>query len=355
MTDEYLYLWAQWGILTFEQYQIVLKIFGDLKSAWQKVDRNFLLQIGIGDEKVNRILEIRQKISFHDMVQRMERFNVRLLFIEDDKYPSYLKTIHDPPLFLFVRGELPSLHKSLGVVGTRGITSYGQMATEKLVADLVHNGFVIVSGLALGIDSCAHQTALKNKGITVAVLGSGVDQVYPSSNRRLADEIIRQGGAVVSEYPLGAPAMQHHFPERNRIISGLSRGILVAEGGVKSGALITARQALEQGREVFAVPNNITKISLSGTNHLIRRGEAKLVECVEHILEEFQMEPAQKQLSFDFDGTEKTMLTFLSSGGKTMDELIVETSYPITRLSGILTDLQLKGAVRTEGNRWVLS
>lgn len=313
------------------------------------------MQIGIGTEKVDRILEIRERISFHDIVKKMEDLNVRLLSIEDSDYPSYLKSIHDPPPFLFVRGKLPLFHKSLGVVGTRGITPYGQMVTEKLVADLARNGFVIVSGLALGVDSCAHETTLKNSGITVAVLGSGIDKIYPSWNYRLAGRIINQGGAIVSEYPLGTPAMKHHFPERNRIISGLSRGVLVSEGGVKSGALITARQALEQGREVFAVPNNITKVSLSGTNHLIRRGEAKLVERVEHILEEFQMEPARQQLSFDFDDTEKTLLTSLSNGGKTMDELIIDTSWSISRLSEIITNLQLKGAVRGEGQRWVLS
>ena len=355
MKDEYLYLWAQWGILNFEHYKIVLKVFGNLESAWKRINRDFLLKIGMGAEKVSRILEIRERISFQDIIKIMEDFNVQLLSIEDDDYPSLLKTIHDPPPFLFVRGHLPSLHKSLGVVGTRSITSYGQMATERIVSDLVRNGFVIVSGLALGVDSCAHEMALKNNGITVAVLGSGVDKFYPAANYRLAHNIIKQGGAVISEYPLGAPAMPHHFPERNRIISGLSRGVLVVEGGVRSGALITARQALEQGREVFAVPNNITKISLSGTNHLIRRGEAKLVERVEHILEEFQMEPAQKQLSFDFDCTEKTILTKLSDGGKTMDELIIDTSWSISRLSEVLTNLNLKGAVREEGNRWVVS
>lgn len=354
MKDEYLYLWAQWGILNFEQYKIVLKVFGDLESAWKKITRDFLIEIGIGSEKVNRIFEIRERISFEDIIKRMNNLNIHLLYIEDNNYPFLLKSIHDPPPFLFVRGNLSSLHKSLGVVGTRGITPYGQMVTEKIVADLVRNGFVIVSGLALGVDSCAHDITVKNNGITIAVLGSGVDKIYPSWNYRLADKIIKQNGAVISEYPLGTPAMKHHFPERNRIISGLSKGTLVIEGGVRSGALITARQALEQGREVFAVPNNITKVSLSGTNYLIRRGEAKLIECVDHILEEFQMVPSQQQMQFDFDDSEKTILIKLSDGGKTMDELIIDTSYSISKLSQILTDLSLKNAVREEGTRWVL-
>ena len=355
MKDEYLYLWAQWGILNFEQYQFVLKEFGDLETAWKKISRTFLLKIGMGSEKIDRILKIKNRISFHDMMKTMEDFNVQLLSVGDNDYPSLLKSIHDPPPFLFVRGKLPLLHKSLAVVGTRGITDYGQMVTEKLTSDLVRNGFVVVSGLAFGVDSCAHQAALKNNGMTIAVLGTGIDKIYPSANYHLAQDIIKYGGAVISEYPLGSPALTHHFPKRNRIISGLSQGILVVEGGVKSGALITARQALEQGREVFAVPNNITKVSLSGTNHLIRRGEAKLVERVKHILEEFQMEPAQQQMQFDFNDREKTILTNLSVGGKTMDELIIETSYSISQLSEILTNLNLKGAVHEEGNRWVLS
>lgn len=355
MKDEYLYLWAQWGILNFEQYQFVLKQFGDLESAWKKITPDFLRQIGIGSEKVDRIFEIRKRISFQDIVSRMKDMNITLFSIEDSEYPYCLKSIHNPPLFIFVRGKVPALHKALGVVGTRGMTDYGQMVTERFTSDLVRNGFVIVSGLALGVDSCAHQTTLKNGGITVAVLGSGVDMIYPASNHFLVSQIIKSGGVIISEYPLGTPSMKHHFPERNRIISGLSRGVLVVEGGVRSGALITAKLALEQGREVFAVPNNITKVSLSGTNYLIRRGEAKLVEKVNHILEEFQMEPQQQQLSFNFDDTEKDLLTNLSDGGKTMDELIVDTALPISRISEILTNLSLKGAVREEGQKWVLN
>ncbi|MBU0727202.1 DNA-processing protein DprA, partial [Patescibacteria group bacterium] len=266
-----------------------------------------MLDIGIGSEKVERVFEIRKSISFHEMISKMEELNINLLQIDDDEYPSLLKKISDPPPFLFVRGKLPPFHKSIGIVGTRAITDYGQTIAKKLTSDLVRNSFVIVSGLAFGVDSCAHETAVKSGGITVAVLGTGVDKIYPSSNYCLAQDILKEG-AIVSEYPLGSPALTHHFPARNRIISGLSRGVLVVEGGIKSGALITARLALEQGREVFAIPNNITKISLSGTNHLIRRSEAKLVENVNHILEEFQMTSSQQQIQFEFDDSENTLL-----------------------------------------------
>lgn len=354
MTDEYVYLWAQWGILNFDQYRFVIKHFGDLKTAWEKIDLVFLVKLGFGREKAERLLGIRKGLNFHQLLQRIENQNVRIFCVDDADYPKCLRSITSPPVFLFVRGKLPLLHKALAVVGTRQITDYGRMVTEKLVSDLIGSRLVIISGLAFGVDSCAHEATLKNQGITVAVLGCGVDNIYPSSNRSLADRIIKNGGAVLSEYPLGTPAMQHHFPVRNRIISGLSRGVLIVEGGVKSGALITARYALEQGREVFAIPNNITKVGLSGTNHLIRRGEAKLVENVGHILEEFQMQPAQSKQSVSFSAIESELLEQIMNGGKSIDELTLETSYNVARLSEVFINLQLKGVVRQINQKWVI-
>jgi DNA processing protein len=355
MNDEFVYLWAQWGVLNFERYQFVLNEYGDLKNAWEKITSSFLAKLGFGSEKAKRVFDIRERIPFHKIIKKLDDLSAQIICIEDDGYPQCLKSIADPPPFIFARGKFPSLHKALGIVGTRMITPYGRMVTEKFTKELVQNGFIIVSGLAIGVDSCAHMTTLKNNGITIAVLGSGLDEIYPASNRRLADEIIKCGGMVISEYPFGAQALAHHFPARNRIISGLSRGVLVTEGGVKSGALITARFALEQGREVFAVPNNITKISLSGTNHLVRRGEAKLVENVEHILEEFQMKPAQQQIIFEYNEDEKIILTALSDGGMDIDRLLAKTSWDIAKVSEILTGLHLKGLAREEGRRWVLS
>ncbi len=355
MNDEYLYLWAQWGILNTEQYRFLLNRFGDLQNAWEKITSSFLSEMGFGREKAERVFQMRELLSFKEIVAKIEDLNVKILCLDDADYPPLLAEIHDPPPFIFIRGALPPLHKSLGVVGTRAITSYGRMVTDKLVSALVYNGFVIVSGLALGVDSCAHRCAIRNKGITVAVLGFGIDMIYPSENIALAGEILKSGGAIVSEYPFGTPPLPHHFPARNRIISGLSRGVLVVEGGVKSGALITARVALEQGREVFAVPNNITKISLSGTNHLIRRSEAKLVESVDHILEEFHLQNLPEQAVMVFDKDEASLLKMLSVGGKTMDELIAETAWDIARLSEMLTCLSLKKAVREEGVKWVIS
>jgi DNA processing protein len=354
MTDEYLYLWAQWGIIDFEKYQIVLRHFGDLETAWKKIDSSFLMELGFRKEKVDRILEDQKGINFHQLSKRIEGLNVRVIGVDDSEYPSCLRSISNPPPFIFVRGELPTFHKALGVVGTRQITDYGTIVTEKFVSDLVMNGFIIVSGLALGVDACAHETTIRNNGITVAVLGSGVDNIYPYINRSLSERILKTGGAIISEYPFGTPALQHHFPARNRIVSGLSRGVLVVEGGIKSGALITARYALEQGREVFAVPNNITKLGLSGTNHLIRRGEAKLAENVGHILEEFQMDAAASRKPLTFSSVESELLERIVNGGKSIDDLVLETPYNVARLSEIFITLQLKGVVREINRKWVI-
>lgn len=349
-----IFLWAQWGILNFDQYQIVLRQFGDLETAWHKINVPFLLQLGFGLKKAERVFYVRQRMDFEGALRLMGRLNIRLLFIEESDYPSVLKSIPSPPPFLFMIGELPSLHKVIGVVGTRQITDYGRLSTEMLVTDLVRSGFVIVSGLALGIDACAHETTLRSNGVTLSVLGSGLDRLYPVVHQHLAKRIVEAGGALISEYPIGTPALQYHFPIRNRVISGLSRGVLIVEGGVKSGALITARYALEQGREVFAIPNNIHKKGLSGTNHLIRRGEAKLVETANHILEEFQMEPTPSPASITLSSIESELIECLMNEGKTIDELTVQTSYNVAKLSELLIGLQLKGVAREINRKWVL-
>lgn len=353
-SDQYIYLWAQLNILNSAQYEAVKQKFGDLEAAWHKIDLNFLMQLGFELEKSERVLKIRERLDFYQLADQLKKFNTSILCVDDKEYPSCLKAIKTPPVFLFIRGIMPPLHKAIGVVGTRKITDYGRILTEKFVSDLTRNDFVIISGLALGVDARAHEITLKNNGITIAVLGSGVDQIYPINNYNLSERIIRTGGAVISEYPFGTPAQKHHFPMRNRIIAGLSKGVLIVEGGVKSGALITARYALEEGREVFAIPNNITKVGLSGTNHLIRRSEAKLVENVEHILESFGMDPANFRQPISFTGIESELLERIANGGKSIDELTIETHYNVARLSEVFINLQLKGVVREVNRKWVI-
>lgn len=355
MNDDYLFLWAQWGILNLQQCRLTLRYFGDFKTAWEKVTPEFLHQMGMRADKVKRVWEMREKMSFKTLTDQLEQFRVQLHFIEDPTYPPFLRELETAPPFLFVRGKLPSFHRSISVVGTRDITSYGMQITEKLTRELSQEGFVIVSGLALGVDTVAHRTTVKNGGTTVGVLGSGVDVIYPQANYRLAQEIIDTGGAIISAYPLGTPALNYHFPQRNEIVAGLTKGTLVIEGGVKSGALITAKLALEYGRDVFAVPCNITNLALSGTNHLIRKSAAKLVENVDHILEDFSMKRAVSPQVQDFSQDERKVLEKLAREGKNLDQLMDETPFDIPRLSELIIHLTLKGAIVQQGERWVLA
>jgi len=224
-----------------------------------------------------------------DQQQRAMAAGVEMIVYHDPLYPPYLKEIYDPPAVLFAKGRLDLLGRtSLGIVGTRRPTPYGLAATERLGSELAASGLVIVSGLARGIDTGAHRAALSVNGDTVAVFGSGIDHIYPAENRRLADDIATKG-LLLSEYPMGAPGHPQNFPQRNRIISGLSVGVLVVEGAQYSGSAITAQLALEQGREVFAVPGNITSKLSWAPNILIKQG-AKLVQSAEDVLAELSPE-----------------------------------------------------------------
>jgi len=215
---------------------------------------------------------------------------IKILNISVADYPFLLKNIPDPPKELFVLGDgdILSAKRVIAVVGTRKMTRYGQEITTKLTKELVEAGFVIVSGMALGVDGVAHQTAIDSGGKTIAVLGAGVDIIYPAQHRDLYNGILAHGGAIVSEVPPGKFVSREQFPARNRIISGLSQAVLVTEGAIKSGGLITVRMALEQGREVFAVPGPINSPMAEGTNYLIKQG-ARLVTDVDDILSELNL------------------------------------------------------------------
>jgi len=219
--------------------------------------------------------------SFEDAIDQQNKMlsaGAQLISIQDARYPRRLREIFDPPIVLFAIGRTEIMPTaSIGVVGTRNPTPYGMAAAERLSADLTRAGLTIVSGMARGIDACAHQAALKEGGETIAVLGCGVDVVYPSNNRRLYDEIAKKG-LLLSEFPIGAPAFPQNFPIRNRIVSGLSIGVLIVEGAQHSGSAITAKLAMDQGREVFAVPGNVTSKMSWGPNLLIKDGGAKLVQ-----------------------------------------------------------------------------
>ena len=264
-----------------EKYQTPEKIYHLTKEELVKVK-------GIGETAADIIsCQItKQKIDKH--LQYLERNQIEVIHIQDKSYPPLLKEIYDPPIVIYLKGNKKILkEKSLAIVGCRDATDYGRKAAKYFAYQLAKQGIHIVSGLAKGVDSYAHIGNIKSKsrGKTIAVLGSSIDTIYPKENRNLAIKIIKTGGCILSEYPIGSKIQPKNFPERNRIISGLSRGVIIIEASEKSGALITADFALEQGREVFAVPGNILNENSKGTNTLIKQG-AKVVTSFQDILEE---------------------------------------------------------------------
>ena len=297
--------------------------------------------------------EIRAKVP--QVMEMASRLGVTMISIDDDRYPARLREIYDPPFLLYTRGEVSLLHRpGVALVGTRRASLYGQRIAEQLAEDLASRGAVIVSGLAKGIDAAAHRGALR-KGATIAVFGSSLDWIYPRQNRALAAEIAEQG-LLLSEYPFQTRPARWHFPLRNRIIAGLSLACVVVEAARRSGSLITARLALEQNREVMAVPGNVTSEVSQGTNWLIRCG-AKLVQTGEDVVEELpepwrselmmQTVENQKQERSPLTREEEMIYSRLSlDNPRHVDELIEETNRSASELLALLLNLELKGYVQ---------
>ena len=282
--------------------------------------------------------------------QKIEKQNVNFIISSENKYPDLLKEISYSPFSLYINGEIPEEMPCIAIVGTRKVSVYGKLVTEKLVQELVRHNFIIVSGLAYGVDTIAHKTALKNKGKTIAVLGSGLNNVYPYSNKKLSEQITKRG-ALISEYPLESSALSHYFPWRNRIISGLSLATVVIEAPEKSGALITAKFALEQNREVFAIPGSIFNKNSIGTNDLIKQG-AKLVSKVEDILEELNIQytlpiiEEPPSLKFDSKNEEKIYKSLSKEKPLTIDKIIEISNLSPKEVLVILTELELKEFIK---------
>ena len=325
--------------------------FGSLENAWNATSAD-LKQSGLDSNSVNAIASRRPKISLEAEMEKLERHAVKVLICHDPDYPSRLREIYDYPPVLYVRGSLlPEDEWYLAVVGTRRATAYGRQVTEEIVADLSRSKIAIVSGLAKGIDSIAHRTALESGGRSIAVLAGGLDTVYPSENTNLARSIIQQG-ALISEYPLGTRPKPDNFPRRNRIMSGLSLGVLVVEADETSGAMITARLALEQNREVFAIPGSILSPASRGTNHLIQEG-AKLVRNYTDILEELNLMTIARQMELKevipSSDTESLLLKQLSTEPAHIDEVCRSSGLPMSTVSSTLAMMELKGLVKQIG------
>jgi len=329
----------------------LLEHFTTLEHAW-KAPTGELKKSGLDSKTVENIVNLRTRIVPDEEMDNLEKYKVKVHTCDSPAYPQRLKEIYDYPPVLYIRGDLLREDECcVAVVGTRRATVYGRQVTEEIVTDLARNGITIVSGLARGIDSIAHRAALEAGARTMAVFACGLDIVYPAENAKLAREIMEHG-ALISEYPLGTKPKADNFPRRNRIMSGLSLGVLVIEAGESSGALITANQALEQNREVFAVPGSIMSPASKGTNHLIQEG-AKLVRNYVDILEELNLTIMAQQLELKellpVDETESLLLKQLSREPIHIDDICRHSGLTAALVSGTLTMMELKGMVKQVG------
>ncbi len=329
----------------------LLDFFGSAETAWNAPAEG-LIAAGLPGKVVENFLTARKSIDLDRLMDTLHQKDVRVFTIEDSDYPRRLREIDQPPPVLYVKGSINVEDDwAVAVVGTRRVTAYGRQVATELAAFLAHNGITVISGLARGVDAIAHQGALKAGGRTLAVLGSGVDVIYPPEHTKLAMEICAQG-ALVSDYALGTKPDGVNFPPRNRIISGLSLATIVVEAGETSGALITAEFAVEQGKEVFAVPGSILAPQSEGTNKLIEQGARPLLRMSE-ILDVLKLEKIpEKQSSrreFPVDAVEAKLLAALSQEPVHIDEVCRLTKMPINEVSALLTMLELKGMVSQVG------
>ena len=342
------------------RFRKLYNYFETMESAWEA--NIFELQkAGLEQKVIEKIMEGRKTISPEEEFAKVEKEGVKIITIKENGYPKLLKETDSAPALLYYRGEIKKDEFTIAIVGPRKASTYGQQVAAQLARELSQAGITVVSGMALGVDGIAHRECLKLKNRTLAVLGGGVDtgSIYPPSNFQIAEEIAKNG-AVISEYPIGTPPLKQHFPARNRIISGLCLGVLVVEAAEKSGALITARFALEQNREVFAIPGSIYSKTSEGTNNLIRLG-AKLVNKVEDILEELNLESVaeiKKAREIIPDNEEeKIVLENLSPDEPIqIDKLAKIIKMNTSALSSLLTLMEIKGKVKNVGGmRYVIS
>ncbi len=294
-----------------------------------------------------------------DYMKKLQDYDTQVLAIFDQGYPNVLREIPNPPPLLYIRGSFHSDDElAIGIVGSRIASYYGKRVAEKFSRELINRGFSIVSGMARGIDTIAHQAAIHEGGRTIAFLGSGIDVVYPRENRRLMQNIIRHG-AVVSEFPLGTEPVAVNFPQRNRLISGISLGILVVEATMKSGTFTTVKWALEQGKEVFAIPGDTLRKTSKGANKLIQRG-AKLVVEIDDIIEEFPFLRQKEAVTsppapeVQLSTTEKTVFDSLNTSPRSIDDIIDAIRLPSSKTASILLSLEIKGLIQQlPGKRFI--
>jgi len=346
----------------------LLERFGSAEAVFAAL-RAELERLRLRPESIESIVLRDRHAAAEQELERIRALGAEVLVLDDGAYPALLREIADPPITLYVRGEWAACLDApcVGIVGSRRCSTYGQNVASLLARDLASRGVTIISGLARGIDAAAHRGALEAGGRTVGVLGTGVDEIYPRDHWKLAEEITGGGGALVSQFPLGTPPIPENFPYRNRIISGLSLGVVLVEAAENSGSLITARLAMEQNREVFAVPGNITSRNSFGTNYLIKGAGAKLVQQWQDVAAELPPEiaarllppeppkkkagaavqPRQAAFPADLSEDERAVMKLLSTDEPVhIDALVGANNLSVSTLTGVLLGLEMRDLVR---------
>ncbi|NLY47095.1 MAG: DNA-protecting protein DprA [Tissierella sp.] len=330
----------------------IISYFSDIREILE-IDSNILYKTpGLNEGHIKKIVKNREVQKIGEVLKQLEDNDIKAITSLDEDYPASLNYIYDKPPVIYYKGNFEAEDElSLAIVGARKATAYGKWVCEKFTKELVDLGVTIVSGLALGIDAIAHKTAMENGGRTIAILGNGLDVKYPTRNGKLYDEIT-ENGLIMSEFPIGTQPLAYNFPQRNRIISGLSRAVIVIEAKEKSGSLITAHHALEQGKDVFAVPGNINSIYSGGTNKLIKDGAFPLLS-IDDIIEEISdlklrsMNNKSKNLDYlDLSETEIKIVSALKDGPVHSDMIVYKTGLDTSTVISILTILELKGIIK---------
>ena len=333
----------------------IINYFGDIKSAWNANHKEFSNINGISPHIANNIISRRNENKLLKEITDINKKCINIITIDDDEYPDNLRDIYDPPYILYAKGKMKKCNKYIAVIGSRNCTSYGKMVARNISNLLCNYGFGIISGMARGIDTYAHMGALEGGGFTCAVLGCGCDIVYPPENKKIMYDI-EQNGAVISEFLPGTKPDAFNFPQRNRIISGISDGLLVVEAGEKSGALITVNFALEQGRDVFAVPGSIISKLSRGTNLLIKDG-AKIVTDICDVLSEYGIDFNIKENNKhdeEITDNEKVIMDIINDSPIYIDDLTKRVKMRINEINSILTILEIKNAIKILPGKYIV-
>lgn len=353
MDDRYLVALYSFSYFGPQRTKLLISFFGSAKKAWF-ADADLFMQIGLKDNIVSRFVSYRKQFNVDDYFAKLEKLKIGVITVNDKNYPKNLEGLDDAPQVLYYRGNIKAIHENaVAIVGARKMTSYGREVTYKFSFELGTLGICIISGLALGVDAVAHQACIEAGGIGVAVLASGLDYITPLTNYNLAISLIRSGGVILSEYPLGHKPAIIDFPNRNRIISGLSKAVVVIEGAKKSGTLLTASHAVNQGKTVFAVPGQITSPMSEAPHFLISSG-AKIAFSVSDIIDELNLNLSVDKKAVEkvmpSDDLEEKLIEIISREPLHLDEVVRISKLKVEEISAKLTVMQLKGLIKDIGN-----